>query len=118
VRAEQDEKLAEEEAKRTETALSNAKSELSSAESDLFSKKSDASFKKTHFEQTPAKIEVDKHCLHTYAVDHGGGHRRDRVSPLWRGPVRHGERPQSQRHRPRDPNRSDLPPRRPGCAPR
>ncbi|MBK8938875.1 MAG: tetratricopeptide repeat protein [Polyangiaceae bacterium] len=69
VRAEQDEKLAEEEAKRTETALSNAKSELSSAESDLFSKKSDASFKKTHFEQTPAKIEVDKHCLHTYAVD-------------------------------------------------
>lgn len=68
-RAAQDEKLAEEEAKRTETALSNAKTELSEAESDLSSKKSDASFKKSHFEQTPAKIEVDKHCLHTYAVD-------------------------------------------------
>ncbi|NUP06718.1 MAG: hypothetical protein HOW73_11750, partial [Polyangiaceae bacterium] len=68
-RADQDEKLADDEARNTESALQKAKSELSNAESDLQSKKSDASSKKFTFEQTPPKVEVDKHCLHTYAVD-------------------------------------------------
>lgn len=67
--ADQAEDAADDEARRTEDAFQRAKSELSDAESDLSFKRSDAASKKATFESTPVKVEIDKHCLHTYSID-------------------------------------------------
>ncbi len=68
-RAREDSERAAETFRQADSDVSSARSEQSSAESDLSSKRSDADFKKRRFETTPAKVEVDKHCLHTYSVD-------------------------------------------------
>jgi len=68
-RAQQDSSQADAAQNQAESDLASAQSELSSAESDLQSKRSDADSKKLRFQQTPAKIEVDKHCQHTYSVE-------------------------------------------------
>ena len=68
-RALQDRSVAEQEFRSAEQALASAKSELSSAESDLSSKRMEADARKSTFQNTPAKVERDKICAHTYAVD-------------------------------------------------
>jgi tetratricopeptide (TPR) repeat protein len=68
-RAREDSDRADQTFHQAESDVSSARSELSSAESDLSSKRSDADFKKRRFETTPAKVEIDKHCTHTYSVD-------------------------------------------------
>ncbi|HTJ81879.1 MAG TPA: hypothetical protein VL400_09135 [Polyangiaceae bacterium] len=68
-RAQQDADQADSALRQAESDLSSAQSEQSSAESDLMSKRSDAEMKKQRFTQTPAKVEVDKHCSHTYSVE-------------------------------------------------
>jgi len=68
-RAQEDEKLAEQEARRAAQAVDSAKRELQDAESDVVSRRTDAESRKRTFEHTPAKVEIDKHCAHSYAVD-------------------------------------------------
>lgn len=68
-RAMQDRSVAEQELRSAEQTLANAKSELSSAESDLSSKRMEADSRKSTFQNTPAKVERDKICAHTYAVE-------------------------------------------------
>lgn len=68
-RAQEDQTRASSEASRTESAYQSARSEVMSAESNLASARSDAASKKSIFEGTPAKVEVDKHCSHSYEVE-------------------------------------------------
>ena len=67
--AAEDERVAEQELRSADQALSNARSEAQSAESDLSSKRSEAASRSSTFQSTPQKIEQDKHCTHSYAVE-------------------------------------------------
>jgi tetratricopeptide (TPR) repeat protein len=68
-RASSDLQLANDALSRAASVAANAESELADAERDLAAKQGDAANKKLTFEQTPAKVSVDKHCLHNYRVD-------------------------------------------------
>lgn len=68
-RSQEDNTRASAEASRTESAYQSARNEVSSAESALASARSDAASKKAIFEGTPVKVEVDKHCSHSYEVE-------------------------------------------------
>jgi len=61
--------LANDELGRESQAAANAERELADAQSDLALKRTDAANKRAAFDATPAKISVDKHCLHNYRVD-------------------------------------------------
>ena len=54
---------------RSASVAASAAAERTDAEVDAASKQADAASKKLTFEQTPAKVSVDKHCLHNYRVD-------------------------------------------------
>lgn len=68
-RADEDERHAVDDARRAATAADGAKRELSDAESDVSLKRVDAQTKRHAFDRTSPRIEVDRHCTHSYAVD-------------------------------------------------
>ena len=68
-RAASDLQLANDALTRAASLAASAERELADAQSDLATKQTDAANKKLAFEQTPAKVSVDKHCLHSYRVD-------------------------------------------------